>query len=382
MKMDLKKNGLYLDYNATTPIATPVIEAINHALKDLWGNPSSIHGLGRAAKEGIEAARAKVASLINARPEEVFFTSGGTESNNTVILGAARAGSHEKRHIITTQIEHPSVLNPAIHLMEEGWDVSFIRVDSLGLVDPSDIKKALRPNTAMVSVMLANNETGAVQPLAEIAGIAHEYGVPVHTDAAQAVGKIPVDVQMLGVDYLTIAGHKLYAPKGIGALFVKDGAPFDQIIFGAGQEMGRRPGTEPTPLAVGLGAASVFVQDGLEDEMKRQSELRERLYDGILSLGRQIIRHGQVDKTLPNTLNISFVGLSGARILQTAPGLMASTGAACHAGSAVVSHVLSAMGVEKTVAMGAIRFSLGRFTTDREIDDAVFAIKEALNRLN
>ncbi|UKL13580.1 cysteine desulfurase family protein [Dissulfurimicrobium hydrothermale] len=380
--MDLKKNGLYLDYNATTPIATPVIEAINHALKDLWGNPSSIHGLGRAAKEGIEAARAKVASLINARPEEVFFTSGGTESNNTVILGAARAGSHEKRHIITTQIEHPSVLNPAIHLMEEGWDVSFIRVDSLGLVDPSDIKKALRPNTAMVSVMLANNETGAVQPLAEIAGIAHEYGVPVHTDAAQAVGKIPVDVQMLGVDYLTIAGHKLYAPKGIGALFVKDGAPFDQIIFGAGQEMGRRPGTEPTPLAVGLGAASVFVQDGLEDEMKRQSELRERLYDGILSLGRQIIRHGQVDKTLPNTLNISFVGLSGARILQTAPGLMASTGAACHAGSAVVSHVLSAMGVEKTVAMGAIRFSLGRFTTDREIDDAVFAIKEALNRLN
>jgi cysteine desulfurase len=381
MKLDLGKNRLYLDYNATTPVATPVMDAIRRAMQYLWGNPSSTHGLGMAAKEALEAARVQAASLINARPGEIIFTSGGTESNNTVILGAAKAVSPGKRHLVTTGIEHPAVLNPAIHLMEEGWDVSFARVDGQGVVDPAEIKRVLRPDTAMVSVMFANNETGAIQPLEEIVRMAHEYDVPVHTDAAQAIGKISVDVQALGVDYLTIAGHKLYAPKGIGALFVRDGAPFGQILFGAGQETGRRPGTEPVPLAIGLGAACDFVQDGLEDEARRQSALRDRLFEGLSSQGYPLVRHGPVDKTLPNTLSVAFAGMSGARILQVSQGLMASTGAACHESSVAVSHVLSAMGVERDVAMGTIRLSIGRFTTGDDIDNAVVVINEALKRL-
>lgn len=377
-----KKARLYLDYNATTPVATPVMDAIRHAMQHFWGNPSSTHSLGKAAKEALETARAQVASLINARPGEIVFTSGGTESNNNVILGVARAISSKKRHLVTTQIEHVAVLNPAIHLMEEGWDVSFVRVDSRGVVDPEEIKRALRPDTAIVSVMLANNEIGALQPLEEIVHIAHEYDIPVHTDAAQAIGKISVDVRALGVDYLTIAGHKLYAPKGIGALFVRDGAPFGRLLFGAGQESGRRPGTEPVPLAVGLGTACVFVQNDLESEAKRESLLRDRLFDGLLSLGHQLIRHGPLDKTLPNTLSVAFVRLSGVQILQASQGLMASTGAACHESSVAVSHVLAAMGVEREIAMGTIRLSIGRFTTEDDIDSAILVIDKALKGLN
>ncbi|MGQ9744511.1 MAG: cysteine desulfurase family protein [Dissulfurimicrobium sp.] len=377
----MKKNRLYFDYNATTPVATPVMDAIRHAMQYLWGNPSSMHCLGMAAKDALETARAQIASLINAMPGEIIFTSGGTESNNTVILGAAKAVSPGKRHLVTTSIEHPAVLNPAIHLMEEGWDVSFVRVDGQGVVDPAEIKRVLRPTTAMVSVMLANNETGAIQPLEEIVRMAHEYGVLVHTDAAQAIGKISVDVRALGVDYLTIAGHKLYAPKGIGALFVKSGAPFGQILFGAGQETGRRPGTEPVSLAIGLGVACAFVQDGLENEARRELALRDRLFDGLSALGYPLVRHGPADKTLPNTLSVAFVGMNGARILQVAEGLMASTGAACHESSVAVSHVLSAMGVQRDVAMGTIRFSVGRFTTEDDIDNAVVVVNEALKRL-
>ena len=378
MKTDLKKNRLYFDYNATTPIASPVTDAICDAVKNIWGNPSSAHGLGVRAKETLEAARTKVAALIGAKPAGVFFTSGGTESNNTAILGVARALSPKARHIITSQIEHPSVMSPAIHLMEQGWDVSFVGVDGKGLVDPSDIEKVIRPDTALISLMLANNEVGTIEPISEITRIASRHNVPVHTDAAQAVGKIPVDVSVLGVDYLTIAGHKLYAPKGIGAFFVKEGAPFGQLLFGAGQEMGRRPGTEPVPLAVGLGAACEFAGQGLEDEARRQGRLRERFYEGILGLGRPVVRHGDPANSLPNTLSISFVGLQGAKILEAAPGLMASTGAACHARSVSISHVLSAMGIERDVAMGTLRLSLGRFTSEEDVDGAVSAIGEAL----
>jgi cysteine desulfurase len=372
---------IYLDYNATTPVAKPVQEEINSALKEKWGNPSSGHRLGQMAKSALEYARAQVASLLNADPTEILFTSGGTESNNTVIMGVCQAISGKGRHIITTRIEHPSLINPCLHLLEQGWDVSSVKVNSQGIVDPLEIERALRPDTVLVSVMLANNETGAIQPVAVISQLARERGVLVHTDAAQAVGKIQVDVRHLGVDYLSIAGHKLYAPKGIGALYCRKGAPLGQLMFGAGQEQGIRPGTEPVPLAAGLGAACDFVARDIKTEAERQTGLREKLYAELSKRSHPIIRHGDPENTLPNTLSVSFVGKNGAEILAQAPEIMASTGAACHDRAIKVSHVLAAMGVSPEVAMGTIRLSLGRGTTESDIKIAAQAIGKALERM-
>jgi cysteine desulfurase len=372
---------IYLDCNATTPVAKPVQEAVNSALKEKWGNPSSGHRLGQMAKSALEYARAQVASLLNADPTEILFTSGGTESNNTVIMGVCQAISGKGRHIITTRIEHPSLINPCLHLLEQGWDVSSVKVNSQGIVDPLEIERALRPDTVLVSVMLANNETGAIQPVAVISQLARERGVLVHTDAAQAVGKIQVDVRHLGVDYLSIAGHKLYAPKGIGALYCRKGAPLGQLMFGAGQEQGIRPGTEPVPLAAGLGAACDFVARDIKTEAERQTGLREKLYAELSKRSHPIIRHGDPENTLPNTLSVSFVGKNGAEILAQAPEIMASTGAACHDRAIKVSHVLAAMGVSPEVAMGTIRLSLGRGTTESDIKIAAQAIGKALERM-
>jgi cysteine desulfurase len=301
---------IYLDYNATTPVAKPV---------------------------QLEYARAQVASLLNADPTEILFTSGGTESNNTVIMGMGRAMSGKGRHVITTRIEHPSLMNPCLHLLEQGWNVSFIKVNSQGVVDPL-----------------------------------------VHTDAAQAVGKIPVDVKNLGADYLSIAGHKLYAPKGIGALYCRKGAPLGQLMFGAGQERGLRPGTEPVPLAVGLGAACDFVARGMKAEAERETGLREKLYAELSKLDHPIIRHCDPENTIPNTLSISFIGKNGAKILARAPEIMASTGSACHDRDIKVSYVLAAMGVSPEVAMGTLRLTLGRGTTESDIEIAAQAIGRAL----
>ncbi len=370
--------SIYLDYNATTPVAEPAIQAAEYAMRECWGNPSSGHELGKRAKDLLEKARSQVASLINSRPEEIIFTSGGTESNNIIVLGLAQEAPSGRRRIVTTQIEHPSLMNPCLHLLEQGLDVQFVRVDSQGIVDLDALEGAVTEETLLVSVMLANNETGAIQPLREVAGIAHSKGALVHTDAAQAVGKIPVDVGELDVDYLTVAGHKLYAPKGIGALFVKKDSPFGQIIFGAGQERGMRPGTEPVPLAAALGEACSFVGAGLDEEARRLRGLRERLYKGLSRLGMPVHRHGDPEKTLPNTLYVSFPGIEGGALLEKASGVMASTGAACHDRSVSVSHVLSAMGVSKEVAIGTIRLSLGRWTTEEDIDAAVDAIGSAV----
>ncbi|NPA95791.1 MAG: cysteine desulfurase, partial [Thermodesulfobacteria bacterium] len=238
---------IYLDYNATTPLLPEVINEIERTLEDSWGNPSSSHALGKRAKETLETARARVAGLINAGPEEVIFTSGGTESNNLAIIGGAKALKEKGKHLITTRIEHPSVINPFVHLMEEGFEVDFVGPDKKGIVDPQKLATFIRPDTVLCSVMLANNETGALQPISEIGKICRKHDILFHTDAAQAIGKIPVDVKELGVDLLTVAGHKLYAPKGIGALFVRSGVSLERIFFGAGQEMGLRAGTEPVP---------------------------------------------------------------------------------------------------------------------------------------
>jgi cysteine desulfurase len=377
----LGMSEIYLDYNATTPVAKPVQEEVNSALKEKWGNPSSGHRFGQMAKRALEYARAQVASLLNANPVEILFTSGGTESNNLTITGVCQAMSGKGRHIITTRIEHPSLMNPCLHLLEQGWNVSFIKVNSQGVVDPMEVERALRPDTVLVSVMLANNETGAIQPVAAISQLARKRGVLVHTDAAQAVGKIPVDVKNLGVDYLSIAGHKLYAPKGIGALYCRIGAPLGQIMFGAGQEQGLRPGTEPVPLAVGLGAACNFVAWDIKAEAERETVLREKLYAELSKLGHPIIRHGDPENTIPNTLSISLVGKNGAEILAQAPEIMASTGAACHDRAIKVSHVLAAMGVSPEVALGTLRFSLGRGTTESDIEIAAQTIGRALERM-
>jgi len=378
-KRCFEKEPIYMDYNATTPVVNSVLKAVEAGLKEFWGNPSCSDELGVSTKEALENARKQVASLIGAHPEEIVFTSGGTESNNCVILGLAQELGSKGNHMITTEIEHPSVLNPFIRLLENGWEVTFLKVDGAGLVDPEEVKKALRKDTVLVSVMMANNEVGTIQPVSQIASIAHGHGALVHTDCAQAVGKIKVDVSELDVDYLTIAGHKLYAPKGIGAFFVKKNAPFGKIFWGAGQEMGRRPGTEPVPLGLGLGAACAYVAKDLEKEAERQKRLRDRLYMRLQTeIDYPILRHGDVEAVLPNTLSISFPGLNGAQILANARNVMASTGAACHDRSLAVSHVLSAMGVSKEVAMGTIRLSLGRFTSEDDIEGVTSSLREAV----
>ena len=361
---------IYLDYNATTPVAQEVAEAMMPFILKEFGNPSSSHSVGRRAKEAMEKARSRVARLLGCQPDEVIFTSGGSESNNMVLKGAAQSLQEKGRHIITTEIEHPAIMNPCIFLMENGYDVTFIPVNRYGIVDPDDVKKAIRDNTILISVMHANNETGTIQPIEEIGLITKKYGVLFHTDAAQSVGKIDTDVYRLGVDFLTIAGHKFYAPKGVGALYIRSGAEITSLIHGAGQEMGNRAGTENTILNVGLGAACELAGKDLKSEKKRLTALRNRLQERITASIPEAVLNGHPENRLPNTLNISFPGIDGGKILEEIPDLCASTGAACHDRSVSLSHVLAAMGVSKEVGMGAIRLTLGRYTTEEEVDQA------------
>jgi len=374
---------IYLDYNATTPVAPEVKGAILPFLEESFGNPSCLYPLGKEARDAIEEAREKVASLIKASPDEIVFTSGGTESNNTVIKGVTWALKERGRHIITSQIEHPSIIKPCQFLWLEAseFDVTFLPVDAYGMVDPDAVKKAIRSDTILISIMHANNEVGTIQPIAEIAEIAKEYGIVFHTDAAQSVGKIDVDVERLGVDLLTIAGHKLYAPKGIGALYIRRGTPFSPLIHGSSQEMGKRAGTENVALAVGLGKACEILKERLQRGQQRHLErLRDRLWER-LNDKLDIKRNGHPSHCIPNTLHVSFIDLEGRRLLESVPEICASTGAACHEGKATISHVLSAMGVSREVAMGAVRFSLGYMTSEEEIDRASELIIDACNGL-
>jgi cysteine desulfurase len=359
---------IYLDHNASTPIDPAVSAAMRPYLEGAFGNPSSGHWASVMAKEGLEQARTQVAALLGCSSDEVIFTSGGSESNNLAIKGTFF--SPKGAHIITTTIEHPSVLNPCRILEQLGASVTRLPVNKAGRVDPNAVLRAITPRTALISVMHANNETGTIQPIAEIGAIAREHGVRFHCDAAQSAGKIPTNVDDLGVDLLTIAGHKLYAPKGVGALYVRDGTPLEPLIHGAGHERGKRAGTESALLAVGLGAACVLGKD--LTPMRRVRSLRDRFWGELQSrFGEAVVRNGDTDHVLPNTLNVSFIGISGAAILQRLDGIAASTGSACHAGRIELSPVLEAMGISPEVGMGAIRFSLGRATTDTEIDAAI-----------
>ncbi len=366
----MKRHCIYLDYNATTPVLPEVAQAVELYLLERFGNPSCGHLMGQEAKKALEEAREALARLISAEPEEIYFVSGGTEANNLALIGAALAQS-KKRHLITSRIEHPSVLNSCVRLLELGYEVSFVEVDAQGRVDPEEVARHIREDTFLISIMLANNETGVIQPVREIGHLCAKRGLLFHTDAAQAVGKIPVSVKEIGCHLLTIAGHKFYAPKGIGALYVQKGTKLEKILFGAGQERRLRPGTEPVALAVGLGKAAEIAERDLQAEAKRQKDLRERLYQGLKEIFPSLVRHGPAEETLPNTLSVAFPGHRGEEILKAIPEICASTGAACHDRSVTISHVLSAMKVPPEVAQGTIRFSLGRGTNLFEIEETL-----------
>ncbi|TKD46423.1 MAG: cysteine desulfurase [Mesorhizobium sp.] len=362
--------SIYLDYNASTPIDPSVTAAMRPYLDDAFGNPSSGHWASMQAKAALEKARSQVAALLDCAPDEIVFTSGGSEANNLAIKGTFFALRHKGEHIVTTTVEHPAILAACRFLEQLGAAVTYVPVDSTGRVDPEDVRRAITPRTILISVMHANNEVGTIQPIEEIGAVAREHGVRFHTDAAQSVGKIATKVDTLGVDLLTIAGHKLYAPKGVGALYVRGGLRLEPLIHGAGHEHGRRAGTESALLAVGLGAACALAGD--LDPMARVRVLRDRFWDALQeSFGDRVALNGHPQHRLPNTLSVSFVGMIGAEVLSRLDGVAASTGSACHAGRVELSPVLTAMGVPEKIGMGAVRFSLGRATTSAEIDAVV-----------
>lgn len=372
---------IYLDHNATTPIAAEVARAMSPYLSDKFGNPSSGYLLGREAKDAVEAARCQVADLLGCGAEEICFTSGGTESNNMVIKGVAHTFRKKGTHIITTSIEHPAITNPALFLLNQGYDVTFVPVDSTGIVDPAGIKKAIKDTTVLISVMHANNETGTIEPIAEIGKMARESDILFHTDAAQSVGKIGTDVAGLNVDFLSVAGHKVYAPKGVGALYIRSTITMEPLLHGAGQERGRRAGTENVVLVVGLGVACALAKERMNDDFVRIRRLRDRLHEQLLARIPNLVLNGHPEKRLPNTLNVSFPGIDGSALLDRLPEICASTGAACHDRSVKLSHVLAAMNVSESIGRGAVRLSLGRENTEDEIDQAAVAIIAAYEQL-
>ena len=367
---------IYLDYNASTPVAPQVAAAMQACLDEAFGNPSSGHWASVPAKQALERARGQVAGLLGCEPEEVVFTSGGSEANNLALKGVFFASRRQRRHIVTTAVEHPAVAAPCRFLERLGAAVTWLPVDGTGLVDPDDLRRAITPDTILVSIMHANNEVGTIQPIADCAAIARERGIPFHSDAAQSVGKIPTGVGALGVDLLTIVGHKLYAPKGIGALYVRKGLTLEPLIHGAGHEGGRRAGTESAVLAAALGAACVLARDLAP--MARVQDLRDRFWSALEQrFGAGVTLNGHPQRRLPNTLNVSFVGRVGAEILAGIEGVAASTGSACHEGRVELSPVLAAMAVRPEVGMGAVRFSLGRETTAGEIDAVLARLADA-----
>ncbi len=374
--MNHNPEQIYLDFNASTPIAPEVRAAIAVMLAGPYGNPSSGHWAGKPAKEAIENARAQVAQLLGSKPGEIVFTSGGSEANNHALKGVFFAAGRRNVHIITTQIEHPAVINPCRFLEKLGAQVTYLPVDGYGRVNPEDVRRALRAETVLISVMHANNEVGTIQPIAEIAEMVRGTGILLHTDAAQSLGKVACNVTELGVDLLSVAGHKLYAPKGVGALYIREGVLLEPLIHGAGHENGRRAGTENVLLNTALGVACDLAANRVGMESVRI--LRDYFWDHLRStFGDRVVLIGHPTERLPNTLNVGFVEKVGAEILGRMPRVAASTGSACHSGSVEMSPVLRAMNIPENIAMGAIRFSLGRGTTREEID----AVMEDLLRI-
>jgi cysteine desulfurase len=367
---------IYLDYNATTPIAPEVLNAMLPFLQEQFGNPSSSHAYGAAAHEGMDRARRQVASLIGCAPDEIVFSGAGSEANNLAIKGVAFAQRGHGDHIVTSAVEHPAVLETCRYLVTRfGYRMTVLPVDGHGLVDPDDVARAIDSGTVLITIMHANNEVGTLQPISEIARIARDRGVAFHTDAAQSVGKVDANVDTLGVDLLTIVGHKLYAPKGIGALYVRNGTILDSLVHGAGHEGGRRAGTENVPYMVALGAACELAGQRLASgDADRIRGLRDRLYMLLQDALPGLALNGHPERRLPNTLNVCFSGLDGEELLARTPAIAASTGSACHAGRTEPSGVLLAMGIDRDRALGAVRLSLGHPTTADDVDIAATAL--------
>jgi cysteine desulfurase len=370
---------IYLDHNATTPIAPEVLAAMLPYLREQFGNPSSDHALGQRSHIAVERAREQVATLIGASPHEIIFTSGGTESNNLAILGVATAVTTNRRRIVTSQVEHPATAEPCCVLETRGWNISRVAVTQEGLIDARMAIDALGSDVALVTLIRAQNETGALMPVAKVAEAARAMEILVHTDAAQAVGKIEVNVDELGVDLLSIAGHKFYAPKGVGALYVRSGTPIKPQDFGGGQERGLRPGTENVASIVGLGSASDLARSRRNVDELRLRALRDELWLDLQIRIPDLVRHTPIDASLPNTLTVSFPSVLGKDVLARANGVLASTGSACHSGVDTPAETLLAMGVAPQVALGAVRLSLGHSTTEDQINSATEILTSAYN---
>ncbi len=383
-RMNFPPQGpIYLDYNGTTPHDPEVVEAMRPYLETEFGNPSSSHWYGAGPARAVAEARERTAELLHCDPREIVFTSGGTESNNHAIKGIARAMRDKGNHLITSAFEHPAVLEVCRHLAEDGFETTLLPVDGEGMVHAEDLESAIRPETILITIMHANNEVGTMQPIAEFAAIAREHGIAMHTDAAQSLGKTPVDVREMGVELLSVAGHKFYAPKGIGALYIRGDRPLETYSHGAGQEMGRRAGTENVLEIVGLGKACEIAARDLMENMAHMKELRDRLHEALALAPVETRLNGHPDKRLPNTLNLSFKGVPADRILQEiGREVAASPGAACHSDGVEPSHVLTAMAVPLEWAKSAIRFSVGRMTTRDQIDHAARVVNDAVERLS
>ncbi|HWI16571.1 MAG TPA: IscS subfamily cysteine desulfurase [Vicinamibacterales bacterium] len=374
----------YLDHNATTPLDPAVANRMTQAMREVWGNASSVHHFGQQAKAALDEARSAVASLLNAEPSDIIFTAGGTESDNLAIRGAAESLEPTgRKHLITSAIEHEAVLNTMKSLAKRGWRVTTIPVDASGIVSVDRLRDALTDETALVSVMHANNEIGTIQPIAELAAVAHERGALFHTDAVQSAGKLPIDVRTLGVDLLSIAGHKFYGPKGSGALWLRRGVRLTPTITGGKQERNRRAGTENVPALVGLGVAASGAQQKIASEGPRLAALRDRLEAGILASVAGTERNGAAAPRVPNTTNISIDRVEAESLLigLDLAGIAVSSGSACSSGTLEPSHVLKAMGLPHARTLGSIRFSLGASNTDADIDRVLEALPPIVEKL-
>lgn len=374
---------IYLDYNATTPVDKEVVNAMQPYLGEYFGNPSSAHSFGAITKKAVENARKQVAALINCQPNEIIFTSGGTESNNYAIKGFAYANEHKGNHIITSTIEHPAVIEVCRALEKKGFRISYIPVDEFGMIQLDQLEAAITSQTILITVMHANNEIGTIQPISEIGRIAQKYNVSLHTDAAQSVGKYPVDVREMKVDLLSVAGHKLYAPKGIGALYIRNGITLEKLIHGADHEQNRRAGTENVLEIVGLGKACEIACRDLDKIIEHQKKMRDLLFNKLLQKIPDVKLNGHPQLRLANTFSLSFKGLEANILLNEMElrGIATSAGAACHTDSIDVSPVLTAINLDPEYAMGTIRFSVGRFTTEDEIYRASDIIIDIVTRL-
>ncbi|KPK74985.1 MAG: cysteine desulfurase [candidate division Zixibacteria bacterium SM23_73] len=378
-----QKRKIYLDHNATTPVHPEVLEAMLPYYKDKFGNASSIHDFGREVKVALEDSREKVAKLINASPNEIYFTSGGTESDNLAIKGTGFANRKKGKHIITSKIEHHAILESCKFLEKEGFEVTYLPVDKYGFIDPDDLKKAMRKDTILVSLMYANNEVGTIEPLEELCKITKEKGIYFHTDAVQAMGKISVDVQNLNVDLLSISAHKIYGPKGVGAIYIRKGTRITPWSHGGSHERARRAGTENVPSIVGLAKAVEIAYRDMEEQSKHLRNLSEAFYKKLAQAIPDVFLNGDLEKRIPNTLNLSFKAVEGESIILSLDlkGVAVSTGSACASGSLEPSHVLSAMGIAPEIAQAAIRFSFGRENTMEDVEYVVEILPEIVSRL-